>query len=90
MELKKMTPNKFPLTNRLIEGFLFLYLQDWKSEEEIQKALLKKYGNNVCKPEIKTEDGTPKYQNKLRKCLAMGVKNKVYQQHSSKKSYKLL
>lgn len=85
-----MTANKFPLTTRLIEGFLFLYMQEWKSEEEIQNALLTKYGKDICKPEILTDDGIPKYHSKLRKCLALGVKNHMYQQDPANNTYKLI
>ena len=79
---------KFPLTTRLIDGFLYLYLQDWKSEDEIGQALLKKYGDDVCCPTETTKDGTPKYRNKLRKSLAMGVKNHVYEFDSATEKYK--
>ncbi len=82
-----MEKKKFPLTNRLIEGFLYMFLEEWKTEEELYSGILKEYGEDVCLPSELSNSGAPKYQTKLLKCLTMGIRNNLYEHNEANKKY---
>ena len=77
------------LSNRLVEGFLFTFLVDWKSSDEICAAVLDHFGKDVCNPDEVGKDGSPKYQTKIENVLTMGVKNQVYEFDEANNKYKI-
>lgn len=80
----------YPLTTQLIEGFLFKFLNDWKSLEEIYSALYQNYGEKVCISSMKSTTGEIKYQHKTSTVLSRGCKNSIYQYDEKTKKYRLL
>ena len=78
-----MGSKKFPLSNSLIEGFLYLFLTEPRSFDEITKGVIERYGKDVCKPNVKTSSGEPKYCAKIMKILKLGVQNNIYTYNES-------
>ena len=85
-----MSREKFPLTNSLIEGFLYLDLNNPKTFEEICSSVLERYGEDTCLPNEKTSEGKPKFHHKIKKILSMGVKNQIYRYDESTEKYKIV
>ena len=81
---------KFPLTNRLIEGFLYTFLNTPKTFDEITTAVLERYGEEICKPSMLSREAGPKYIEKIKKVLNSCVKNKIYQFNESTKQYQIV
>jgi hypothetical protein len=85
-----MAREKFPLTNSLIEGFLYLDLNQPKTFSEICSSVLERYGEETCLPNEKTNEGVPRYCHKIKKILSMGVKNQIYVFDESSEKYKIV
>ncbi len=68
----------YPLSNHLIEGFLYKYLSEWKSIDEICAAVLENFGAEVCLPSELSKNGVVKYINKTTNLLLRGCKNEIY------------
>ncbi|MHA1585097.1 MAG: hypothetical protein ACTSVU_06650 [Promethearchaeota archaeon] len=84
-------PNEtFPLTHRLIEGFLYTYMEDWKKFSEIQQEVLKHFGEEICRPSEIGKTDEPRYILRLRKTLERGVKNGIYIINSQDETYKIV
>ena len=83
-----MSTEKISLRNRLIDGFLYIFLDSWKSEEEIFVGILAKFGEEVCQPTNLAASGVPKYQTKVQKCLAVGLRNQIYELDEATKKYR--
>ncbi len=73
-----MSKNTYPLSNKLIEGFLYNYLTEWREIEEISSAILKNFGEAVCLPLELSNNGEIKYKNKTKNLLLRGCKNEIY------------
>ena len=84
-----MSKEKKRLTNKIIEGFLYLYLNDWKSEKEIYKAFLERFGDKTCNPSDLNDSGIPVFQNKVKKVLELGIRNNMYEYNAKESNYKL-
>ncbi len=83
-----MSSSNFPLSNKLIEGFLYEFLSDWKSLEEIFIGILKRFGEEMCIPSVKSKNGQSKYQHKTEVLLFRGLKNNIYENDAQKSKYR--
>jgi hypothetical protein len=81
---------KFPLTNRLIEGFLYTLLNSPKSFDEITAAVLERFGIEMCQPAVLSRETGPKYIARIKKVLNSCVKNNIYQFEESTQKYQIV
>ncbi|UYP44938.1 hypothetical protein NEF87_001223 [Candidatus Lokiarchaeum ossiferum] len=73
-----MSKKNYPLSNQLIEGFLYKFLTDWKNTDEIFSAILDNFGSEMCVPSELSKNGEIKYIHKTKSLLLRGCKNGIY------------
>ena len=83
-----MSNKAYPLSNQLIEGFLYKYLTEWRELEDIFSAILKNFGDKMCLPSVKSKNGEVKYIHKTKSLLLRGCKNNIYQCNDSQTKFR--
>lgn len=77
------------LSNNLIEGFLFEYLNFGRTIDQVYVAILERFGEEVCASSDLNSKGIPKYKSKTRRVLVNGKNNGIYLLDESTNKYKI-